>query len=153
MKIVLVLAFLVGTAPVAYADQGSFSNSSGLTQIGSSVIINSNVTTPAGTLAINCPITTAGACSGGTFSYLSNDGMTTVSASFASGTYKETCWGGGRGGHVTCAYSFIGYFSGTLTVNGAGQGVNGMTSQGFGTGGAAASGTSVYNSAYTPFYL
>jgi streptogramin lyase len=38
-------------------------------------------------------------------------------------------------------------------VNGAAQAINGVTYQGFGTGGAAAKGTTVYNSAYTPFYF
>ena len=154
VKSTFVLALLLVSAQIASADQSSFSNSGGSTHKGSAVIINSNVTTPPGTLAIDCPITTtAGACAGGAFSYLSNDGTTSVSASFSSGTVKETCWGGGRGRPVICAYSFIGYFSGTLTVNGAGQAIVGVTSEAFGTTGGPASGTSVYNSAYTPFYF
>jgi streptogramin lyase len=153
MKSAFVLTLFVLSAHLAYADQGSFSNSGGSTEISSSVIITSNVATPAGTLTIDCPITSTGLCSGGTFSSVSSDGLTIVSASFTSGTYKETCWGGGRGRPVVCAYSFVGYLKGTLTLNGTAQAIVGLTNQGFGTSGAAATGTTVYSSAYTPFYF
>ncbi len=153
MNKTFVLALLAFSTPLAYADQGGFSNSGGSTAVSSSVIVNSNVATPAGTLTIHCPTTTAGHCAGGSFNYISNDGTTTLSASFTSATYKESCSGGGRGGRVTCGYSFAGYISGTLTVNGAAQAIIGVTNQGFGTGGAAAKGTTAYNSAYTPFYF
>src|SRR5216684_2233066 len=43
--------------------------------------------------------------------------------------------------------------AGTLSMNGAAQAITGVTYQGFGTGGAAARGTTAYNSAYTPFYF
>jgi len=153
MKKALVLAFLASfSAPLAYADQGGFSNSGGSTQVSSGVIIHSNVATPAGTLTINCPATAPARCAGGSFTYASNDGTVTLSASFTSATFTESCSGGGRGGHVTCGYSFTGYMSGTWSVNGAAQAVNGVTYQGFRTGGAAATGTTVYNSAYSPFY-
>jgi sugar lactone lactonase YvrE len=153
MKKTLVLALLVFLTPLAYADQGGFFNSGGSTAVSSGVIINSSVATPAGTLSIHCPATTAGQCAGGSFNYVSNDGTTALSASFTSATFTESCSGGGRGGHVTCGYSFTGYISGTLTVNGAAQAITGVTYQGFGTGGAAAKGTTAYNSAYTPFYF
>src|SRR6266481_1630403 len=153
MNKTFVLALLAFSTPLAYADQGGFSNSGGSTAVSSSVIVNSNVATPAGTLTIHCPTTTAGHCAGGSFNYISNDGTTTLSASFTSATYKESCSGGGRGGRVTCGYSFAGYISGTLTVNCAAQAIIGVTNQGFGTGGAAAKGTTAYNSAYTPFYF
>jgi sugar lactone lactonase YvrE len=153
MNKALVLALLAFFTPVAYADQGGFSNSGGSTSVGSNVIINSSVAAPAGTLAIVCPITSARQCSGGSFSYVSNDGTTRISASFTSATIVESCSGGGRGGHVHCGYNFIGYFNGTWSVNGAPQEINGVTNQGFGTGGAAATGTTAYNSAYTPFYF
>jgi sugar lactone lactonase YvrE len=139
--------------PLAHADQVGFSNSGGSTRVSSGVMINSNVATPAGTLTINCPAISPSSCAGGSIAYVSNDGTTTVSASFTSGTFKESCYGGGRGGHITCSYSFTGYFSGTWTVNGAAQAINGVTYQAFGTGGAAAHGTTAYNSAYTPFYF
>lgn len=138
--------------PLSYADQGSFTNSGGSGGAGSGVSVTSNVDTPAGTLSLNCPGTSTGHCAGGSFSYASADGTTTVNASFTSGTFSESCAGGGKGGHVSCGYSFTGYFSGTLTVNGQSQAITGVSSQEFGTGGAAAKGTSAYASAYAPFY-
>ncbi len=153
MNKTLVLALLAFLTPMAYADQGGFSNSGGSTAVSSGVVINSSVATPSGTLTINCPATAAGHCAGGSFNYVSNDGTTTLSASFTSATFAESCSGGGRGSRYSCAYSFTGYISGTLTVNGAAQAITGVTHQGFGTGGAAAKGTTAYNSAYTPFYF
>jgi sugar lactone lactonase YvrE len=149
----LVLALLAFLTPLAYADQGGLSNSGGSTQVSSGVIIQSSVATPSGALTINCPSSAPGSCAGGSFTFLSSDGTMNLSASFTSATFRESCSGGGRGGHVTCAYSFTGYISGTLTVNGAAQAITGVTYQGFGTGGAAAKGTTAYNSAYTPFYF
>src|SRR6266851_1947757 len=153
MKKTLTLALLTFFTPMAYADQGGFSNSGGSTQVGSGVIINSTVAAPAGTLTVNCPTSSPGHCAGGSFSYVSNDGTMSISASFSSATFAESCSGGGRGGHYSCAYSFTGYISGTLSMNGAAQAITGVTHQGFGTGGAAARGTTAYNSAYTPFYF
>ena len=153
MKKTLTLALLTFFTPMAYADQGGFSNSGGSTQVGSAVIINSTVAAPAGTLTVNCPTSSPGHCAGGSFSYVSNDGTMSISASFSSATFAESCSGGGRGGRITCAYSFTGYISGTLSMNGAAQAITGVTHQGFGTGGAAARGTTAYNSAYTPFYF
>src|SRR6266851_2450879 len=152
-KTLVVLALLIFLTPMAYADQGGFYNSGVSTQVSSGVIINSTVATPPGTLTINCPTTAPGHCAGGSFNYVSNDGTTTLSASFTSATFAESCSGGGRGSRYSCAYSFTGHISGTLTVNGVAQAINGVTNQVFGTGGAAARGTSAYNSAYTPFYF
>src|SRR6266852_1743060 len=152
-KTLVVLALLIFLTPMAYADQGGFYNSGGSTQVSSGVIINSTVATPPGTLTINCPTTAPGHCAGGSFNYVSNDGTMTLSASFTSATFAESCSGGGRGSRYSCAYSFTGHISGTLTVNGVAQAINGVTNQVFGTGGAAARGTSAYNSAYTPFYF
>src|SRR6267378_536249 len=153
MKKTLTLALLTFFTPMAYADQGGFSNSGGSTQVGSGVIINSTVAAPAGTLTVNCPTSSPGHCAGGSFSYVSNDGTMSISASFSSATFAESCSGGGRGGRITCAYRFTGYISGTLSMNGAAQAITGVTYQGFGTGGAAARGTTAYNSTYTPFYF
>src|SRR5260370_3842436 len=147
------VAFLGFLNPMGHADQGGFSNSGGSTLVSSGVVINSSVATPAGALTIHCPSSSAGQCAGGNYSYVSNDGTTTLSASFTSGAFRESCSGGGRGGHYSCSYSFTGYISGTLTANGAAQAITGVTYQGFGTGGAAAKGTTAYNSAYTPFYF
>ena len=152
MKKTLVLTLLAFLTPMAYADQGGFSNSGGSTRVSAGVMINSNVAAPSGTLTINCPSTAPARCAGGSFIYVSNDGTMTLSASFTSATFTESCAGGGRGGHVTCGYSFTGYISGTWTVNGSAQAITGVTYQGFGTGGAAARGTTAYNSAYSPLY-
>src|SRR5712664_2207277 len=153
MNKTLVLALLTFLTPMAYADQGGFYNSGGSTQISSGVILHSTVATPPGTLTVNCPTTAPARCAGGSFNYVSNDGTMTLSASFTSATFAESCSGGGRGSVYSCAYSFTGHISGTLTVNGVAQAINGVTNQVFGTGGAAARGTSAYNSAYTPFYF
>ena len=144
---------LVGLiVPLARGDQGSLPNSGGTTAVGSAVIVSSSTAAPAGALNLNCPVSGTGRCAGGSLSYTSNDGATTVNASFTSGTYAESCAGGGKGGNITCGYSFTGYFSGVLAVNGLAQAIIGVTSQAFGTGGAAAHGITAYNSAYTPFY-
>ena len=153
MNRTLVVALLTILTPLAaHADQGGFTNSGGSTLVSSGVAITSDVATPAGTLSLDCPTIATGDCAGGSFTYLSNDGTTTITATFTSGTFTESCAGGGKGGHVTCGYSFTGYIRGTSTVNGSAQAIIGATSQRFGTGGAAAQGTTAYNSAYTPFY-
>src|SRR5438309_3340679 len=148
-----VLVLLVSLTPLAYADQAGFSNSGGSTQVSSGIVIHSTVAAPAGTLTINCPATGPGHCAGGSFTFLSNDGTSSLNASFTSATFTESCSGGGRGGRVTCAYSLTGFISGTWSMNGATQATSGVTSQRFGTGGAAAKGITAYNSAYTPFYF
>src|SRR5260370_14277628 len=153
MNKALVLAVLSFLAPMSYADQGGFSNSGGSTQVSSGVIINSTVATPSGTLTVTSPTTAPARCAGGSFNYVSNDGTMTLSASFTSATFTESCTGGGRGRRYSCDYRFTGHISGTLTVNGVAQAINGVTNHVFGTGGAAARGTSAYNSAYTPFYF
>src|SRR5271157_3938141 len=109
----LVLACFVILIPVAYADQGGFTNSDG------SVSAGTTVANPPGTLTI----------SGGALTFLSNDGSTAIQATFSDSSTVESCAGGGRGGHVTCAFTFTGTFSGTLTVNGSTQAINGSTYQ------------------------
>jgi sugar lactone lactonase YvrE len=151
-SLALMLALSVALAPRAGADQGSFTNAGGSSSAGAGVSVTSAVAAPAGTLTLNCPAVGTGACAGGSLSYASTDGATTISASFTSGTFAESCSGGGKGGHITCAYSFTGYISGTRAVSGHAEAINGVTYQMFGTGGAAAKGTTAFNSAYTPFY-
>lgn len=147
----LFLAFTV-SASLAHADQGSLVNSGGSTSAGSAgVNITSSVTTPAGTLTIHCSATGSGGCVGGTLEFQSTDGTTSLSSTFSSGGAIESCSGGGRGGHVTCGYALNGNFSGTLTVSGATQAILGVTSESFPVGGSA-SGTTAYNSTYSPFY-
>src|SRR5438552_12270114 len=121
----------------AYADQGGFTNSGGSLSAGSSVA------SPPGTLTI----------AGGTLTFQSTDGTTAMAATFSESSTVKRCSGGGRGRPVTCSSTFTGTFSGTLTVNGAVQAINGSTSQVYGTNGVVVTGTTGYNSAYTPFYF
>src|SRR5579864_6600848 len=151
MNKTFLVALLVFWAPAAHADQGGFSNAGGSTLVSSGVTIHSSVATPPGSLTIECPQTTPTHCAG-SFAYVSNDGTVTISANFTSATFTESCSGGGRGHPVTCSYSFAGSITGTWTVNGTAQAISGVTYQAFGTGGAAARGTTAYNSAYSPFY-
>ena len=123
--------------PLAYADQGGFLNSGG------SLGGGSPVANPPGTLTI----------SGNNLTFLTTDGSTAVNATFTTSSTVENCAGGGKGGHVTCSYTFKGSFSGTLTVNGSTQAINGSTYQVYGTNGVVAGGNTGYNSAYTPMYF
>src|SRR5271165_7173222 len=148
----LLLVLVAALSPLAFADQGSFTNSGGSGSANGGVTITASATTPGGVLNLSCPGSSVAGCSGGSFSYVSADGATSVGASFTSGKFTESCSGGGRGGHVTCGYSFTGYFSGTLTVSHSTQAINGVTSQNFGTNGVVYPGTTGYNSVYTPFY-
>jgi len=118
-------AVLTVCASLGHADQGSFANSGGSGSGGAGIVINSTVANPAGALSINCPGSVT-SCSGGNFTYSSTDGSTAIAASFTSGTFAESCSGGGKGGHTTCGYSLAGYFSGTLTLNGATQAIVGI---------------------------
>jgi sugar lactone lactonase YvrE len=145
------LVFLISLISAAYADQGSFTNSGGSASGGAGVVISSTVAAPAGTVNIDCPALGAGGCTGGSLTFASNDGTTSISATFTGGTAAEGCSGGGRGGHITCGYTLTAYFSGNLTVSGATQAIVGVTYQSF-TVGYPAIGTTAYNSAYTPFY-
>src|SRR5215472_2903147 len=89
-------------------------------------LAGATVSNPAGTASFDCPITnvqvgtyqTTYSCSGGSYSFQSNDGETTVSASFTTGTIILTASGGGRGGHIKYAYQFVADVSGTETING-----------------------------------
>src|SRR5579871_6665759 len=116
MNKTILFIFLAFLAPVSRADQGGFTNSGGTASPGA---ITSSVANPAGTLTI----------SGTTFTYLSTDGTTSVIATISGGVYTESCAGGGKGGHVTCGYSFSGTLNGTLTVNGQTQAITGVTYQ------------------------
>ncbi|HXJ91874.1 MAG TPA: choice-of-anchor D domain-containing protein [Terriglobia bacterium] len=154
MNKTLFFALFASSIPLAYADQGSLINSGGSASAGAGVSISSTVANPAGTVTLNCPATGNNGCTGGSFTFLSTDETSSINALFTSGTATESCYGGGRGGHLTCTYSLTAYFSGTWTVNTVTQAIVGVTSQYFETipVATAASGTSVFNSAYTPFY-
>lgn len=148
----LAATLTLALAGAAHADQGSFTNSGGSTSAASGVSISTSVASPAGSLTLNCPAVSPGNCAGGQFTYRANDGTMAIDAAFTTGAFAETCSGGGKGGHITCSYTFTGSVAGTLTLNGATQAIVGATSQIFGTGGAAARGATAFNSAYTPFY-
>ncbi len=103
---VFALAIVAIFTSLAHADQGSITN------VGTT-------TTPAGTLTI----------AGSSLTYFSAHGTTAINATFTTSSSNESCSGGGKGGHITCYITFTGNFSGTLTVNGAPQAINGATYQ------------------------
>jgi len=135
IQTLLVACFAV-IVPMAYGDQGGFLNSGG-SLTGGSPVIN-----PPGTLII----------SGNILSFAATDNSAVVNATFSTSSTVENCSGGGKGGHVTCSFTFTGTFSGTLTAGGYTQAINGSTYQVYGTNGVVAGGNTGYNSAYTPFY-
>jgi hypothetical protein len=112
-----------------YLDQGGFTN------------IGSTVTNPPGTLSI----------SGSTLTFLSTDGSMAINATFTSSSLVESCTGSGS--NVTCVYTFQGSFSGTLTLNGVPQAINGKTSQVSPIATQIGNGSTAFNSAYTPLYF
>ncbi len=126
-------AFLL---PLACADSGGFTNSGGS-------LASTPVANPPGTLSIAVPNLT----------FVSNDGSRVINATFLTNSTVESCSGGGKGGHVTCTFTFTGTFSGTLTVNGSAQAINGSTYQLYEQSGVIDRGSTGYNSAYTPFYF
>src|SRR5690242_590573 len=121
----LFFSLLLTTIPGLYADQGSFTNSGGSASGTSGITISgSTVTTPAGTLSMTSPSTGPATCSGGSLPFTATDGSgTTISAVFTSGSYAESCSGGGKGVTIKCYFSLTGHFSGTWTVNGAPQAI------------------------------
>jgi len=134
-KTVCVACFAL-IAPLLYADQAGFLNSGGS-------LASTPVANPPGTLSIV----------GNTLTFVTNDASTIVNATFTSSSTVENCSGGGKGGHVSCAFTFTGTFSGSLTANGNTQAINGTTYQVYGTNGVVAGGNTGYNSAYTPIYF
>jgi streptogramin lyase len=131
------IAFLAISVPFAYCDQGGFLNSGG------SLGGGSPVANPQGTLVI----------SGNSLTFLTSDGSTVINATFGTSKTVQSCSGGGKGGHVTCSFTFQGTFSGSLTAQGYTQAINGTTYQVYGTNGIVSGGNTGYNSAYTPFYF
>ena len=131
------------------------------------VVTGATVANPAGTISIDCPITSIGNgtylvtynCSGGSFSYNSNDGTTTVSASFGTAAGYLSASGGGKGGNIHYYYSFSGNFTGTQTTNGVTAAIRGETNESMDSvtsakGSApACCGSAGVNSAYTPVYI
>lgn len=136
--------------------------------IGTDVVISdAAVTSPAGTISIDCPITSINSgtyaikynCSSGSFSYQSTDGTTTISAPFDTAAAVLTASGGGKGGNIHYYYNFSGNFSGTELINGVSGAVRGeineaMKSVTSASGSApVCCGSAGVNSAYTPVYV
>ncbi len=120
-------------------------------------------------MSIDCPITSVAtgtyaikySCSGGSFSFHSTDGTTSVAAPFGTAVLTLTASGGGRGGNIHYYYSFSGNFTGTQILNGVSAAINGeasaeigpLTAQ-IGSGSATACCVAAgINSAYTPLYI
>lgn len=98
-------------------------------------------------------------CTGGSFTYQSSDGTTSIAASFTSGTIYETAYGGGRGGQTKYEYQFFGNLSGVETINSIDASIGGETTLtisgltmplGSATAGPTATGI---NWTYSPFYI
>ena len=92
MALVVALA-VISAVPRAFASQLVISSTGGTMTIGTDFVLSgATVANPAGTISIDCPITSIGNgtylvtynCSGGSFSYQSNDGTIRVSASFGT---------------------------------------------------------------------
>jgi hypothetical protein len=166
--IVATIALLFLEVPT-FASQQVFNSSGGTATLGAEFALsNASVTNPAGTLSYSCPITSVGgsspliySCTGGTFDFKSNDGLTTVTGFFT--TAKLYLWvsGGGRGGNLHYDYEFLGDFTGVQDVNGVSAAINGETTtiigpltaqigSGSPTAGPGATGI---NSTYAPIYV
>ncbi len=167
-------AIAIGIALVAISTKPAFASQLVLNSTGGAmsistdfVLTGASVANPAGTIAIDCPITSVGNgtylitynCSGGSFNYQSNDGTTTVSASFGTAAAYLSASGGGRGGNTHYYYTFSGNFTGTQTVNGLTGAIRGETNESMqpvttASGSApACCGSAGVNSQYTPVYI
>lgn len=168
--IAIAAAFLlVSAAPGAFARQLVLNSTGGTMTLGTDfVLTGSSVTTPVGTLSLDCPITSISgttvvtyACTGGSFTYRSTDTTVTVVGTFGTAALYLSASGGGKGGNIKYYYNFYGNFSGTETVNGVAGAITGQTiaaigplrSQvGKGQANACCGATGI-NSAYTPIYI
>jgi streptogramin lyase len=165
----LMVALPLALCSSAFAGNLVLNASGGTVTLTSSdwTLTGASVASPAGTASFDCPITNVQqgtyqityTCSGGNYTFQSNDGTTTVAASFTTGTVIETASGGGRGGHIHYFYSFVGDISGTETVNGqtaaivgeSGLSIGGLSTP-LGSAAAGASSTGV-NWQYSPMYI
>jgi hypothetical protein len=169
LAICVAAAFLViCAASRAFASQLILNSAGGAMSIGTDIVITgATVTSPAGTISIDCPITSINYgtyaykynCSGGSFSYQSTDGTTTVSAPFGTAVDVLTASGGGKGGNTHYNYNFSGNFSGTEVINGVSGAVRGEISEAMKAVSSASGsapvccGSAGVNSAYTPVYI
>lgn len=164
-----ICAVLMMLASVASANQTTFTNTGGTVTLGSSMVLaSSNLGSPAGTVALTCPVASISptlpytfewSCSGGDFALQSSDGSTSISGTFTSGTLGLQIIGGGSHNGSSYLYVFTGNFSGTLTSNGQTQAITGATSQSLasmssqlGTG-TIQQGTTAVNPIYAPTYV
>jgi sugar lactone lactonase YvrE len=166
--VVLIAALSVLVATPALAGNLVVNASGGTLTLGTDfTLTGASVANPAGTASFDCPITDVLVgtyqitylCSGGSYTFHSNDGAITVAASFTAGKIILTAAGGGRGGHIKYYYQFVGDLSGLETVNGvtaaitgeSALAVGGLTSKlGSVTAGSSATG---FNWQYSPMYI
>jgi sugar lactone lactonase YvrE len=160
---------IMSAAPDAFASQLVLNSTGGAVTLGSDFkMTGSAVANPAGTLSLDCPITSVGGgtaldykCTGGSFTFDSTDGSTTVAGTFGVANLYLSASGGGRGGNIHYYYSFYGNFTGTQTVNSVSAAITGEVRAAIGpltsqigtksvTACCAAAGV---NSAYTPLYI
>jgi sugar lactone lactonase YvrE len=132
------------------------------------VVTSANVVSPPGTVSFDCPITSVGggspvvyACTGGSFSFQSTDGLTSVTGTFTTADLYLSAYGGGRGGNIKYVYQFFGNFTGLQVVNSVSAAINGETTlvigpltQKIGSGSVTAGpGATGVNSTYNPIYV
>src|ERR1700731_2333917 len=111
-------------APAAWNQTIDFSASGGTVDGGSGfTVTNAIVASPAGLLNVNCPLQSN--CTGGTLTIQSNDGLTSLNATFTSG--NVTMVGGCN--RFGCSYIFTlaAELSGTLSVSGQTLAISGDT--------------------------
>ena len=133
MKTRIVLcALMLLPLSAALADEATYTESGGSFTLGSSIDVTAaSVGSPAGTLSLNCPVTSTAFgtylwqyfCSGGTITMQSSDGLTVLEGTFTSGTLSLTASGGGRGGNTHYYYSFLGSLTGTLSHSGQSEAI------------------------------
>ena len=168
MRVIVICMVACAAASLTLASQATYLSSGGVVTLSTDfAVAGSTLSSPAGTVSLSCPVTPHApgqyaqlwSCIGGSFNLQSNDGTTSINASFTTGTLTLTASGGGRGHPTTYFYSFVANFAGTLTVNGQSQAILGSTSQsvaprqshlGTGTIGTA---TTAVSSRHEPTYV
>jgi hypothetical protein len=160
---------MISAVPGALASQMVLNSSGGAATLGSDFkLTGSAVANPAGTLSLECPITSVGGgttldykCTGGSFTFNSTGGLTTVAGTFGVADLYLSASGGGRGGNIHYYYTFYGNFTGTQTANGVSAAITGevraaigpLTSQIGSKSVTACCAAAGINSAYSPLYI
>jgi hypothetical protein len=165
LLLLAVALLVISAASAAFASHLVLNSTGGAMSIGADfVLTGGGVANPAGTISIECPITSVQNgtyvitynCSGGSFSYQSNDGKTTVAASFGTAAAHLSASGGGRGGRIHYYYTFSGNFTGTETLDGVTGAIRGETTETMSPVTSASGsapvccGSAGVNSSYTP---